>query len=80
MRTMSEQELRELREVYTPGSLVRLDADIEDPYHAPKAGTYGTVRCVDDIGQIHVSWHGGGSLALVPGVDKWTLVSSAPRT
>lgn len=37
-------------------------------------GTEGTVRFVDDAGQIHVDWDNGRSLALIPGKDKWSKI------
>lgn len=39
-------------------------------------GTEGTVRFVDDIGQIHVEWDNGRRLALIPGKDKWRRILS----
>ena len=38
-----------------------------------KAGSEGTIQGVDGIGQIHVSWDNGRSLALVPGVDVYKI-------
>jgi hypothetical protein len=37
---------------------------------APPAGCMGTVRMVDDIGTIHVSWDNGSSLGVVYGEDE----------
>ena len=47
-----------------------------DDAQAPKEGTLGYVRSVDDAGQIHVSWENGTSLALIPGQDDFEYVSN----
>lgn len=35
-----------------------------DDRYAPPAGTEGTVKYVDDIGQVHVDWDNGSGLAV----------------
>ena len=47
---------------------------MEDPYPI-ESGAKGTIRGVDGIGQIHVDWDNGRSLALVPGVDLYQIDS-----
>lgn len=47
---------------------------MDDP-QAPPVGTRGKVVFVDDAGQIHVKWDNGSSLALIPEVDKFKIVS-----
>ena len=42
-----------------------------DDTQAPPPGTEGTVRGVDDAGQIMVAWDTGSSLSLIPGVDSF---------
>ncbi|WBW49428.1 DUF4314 domain-containing protein [Peptoniphilus equinus] len=42
---------------------------------APPIGTKGTVRGVDDIGSIMVSWDNGSSLSVVYGEDFCRRVS-----
>lgn len=37
---------------------------MDDPFTTLTAGDEGTITHVDDIGQIHVSWDNGSSLAL----------------
>lgn len=39
-----------------------------------KSGDLGTVTDVDDMGQIHVKWDNGSSLALIPGEDSYSKV------
>lgn len=40
-----------------------------------KKGLLGTIKCVDDIGQIHVNWDNGSNLALVEMIDKYKILS-----
>lgn len=48
---------------------------MNDPYPV-EAGTQGTVRYTDDIGQIHVDWDNGRTLAISPEAgDKWKLLN-----
>ena len=42
---------------------------MDDPSPVP-SGTVGTVTCVDSIGQIHVNWDNGSTLALTE-IDKF---------
>lgn len=62
----------EARTKYPVGTIVVLD-HMGDP-QAPAPGTRGKVVFVDDIGQIHVKWATGSSLALIPGVDEFHVV------
>lgn len=61
-----------LRKMYPVGCKVELHF-MDDPF-APPSGTVGEVMFVDDIGQIHVKWSNGSSLALIPGVDSFSKV------
>ena len=56
-----------LRREYPVGCRVEL-LQMED-VQAPPIGTKGTVRGVDDIGSIMVSWNTGRSLSVVYGED-----------
>ena len=58
--------------MYPKGTRVELH-HMNDPF-APPSGTKGTVMFVDDIGQIHIKWNNGSSLALIPGVDNFSKV------
>ena len=72
MKTPSPQELEQLRKRYPTGTKIRLIA-MTDP-QAPPPGTLGKVQFVDDIGDIHVAWQNGSSLALIPGVDAFEVL------
>lgn len=45
-----------------------------DGAEVPAPGTCGTVTGVDDIGQIHVVWDTGSTLALLDGIDTWERI------
>ena len=58
-----------LRELYPVGARVELD-HMNDPYNTKLwPGCRGTVRCVDDMGTIHVEWDCGSRLGVVYGED-----------
>lgn len=63
-----------MQQAIKKGTTVRL-INMDDP-QAPPSGTLGTVIHVDDAGQIHVSWESGGSLALLPGIDRFEVVNT----
>ena len=63
------------KEMYPPGTRVELD-HMEDAFAPVPSGTRGTVFVVDSIGQIHMKWDNGRSLALVPGVDSFRKLTA----
>lgn len=68
MRTISERMVSIIKTMYPVGCRVVLER-MEDPWAHIKPGTKGTVKCVDDIGTIHVNWDNGSSLGIVYGED-----------
>ena len=70
----SRKEIERLRSLYREGARVELVS--MDDIQAPPVGTRGTVRFVDDIGSVHVSWDNGSSLALAYGVDSCWILST----
>lgn len=42
-----------------------------------KSGDEGTIEHIDDIGQIHVKWDNGSSLALIPEEDEYEVITEA---
>ena len=68
MKTISKETLTMLREKYPAGTRVEL-VHMDDPDTKLTAGDKGTVRCVDDMGTIHINWDCGSSLGVVYGVD-----------
>lgn len=65
----SEEKVNKLRECYKKGCRIEL-VYTDDPYTKLVPGDKGTVKCVDDAGQIHISWDNGSSLAMIPEIDK----------
>ena len=68
MKTISKETLEMLREKYPSGTRVEL-VHMDDPYTSLTTGDKGTVKHVDDMGTIHISWDCGSSLGVVYGVD-----------
>lgn len=66
------ETFRKLTPVGTRIQMVRMD----DPYHPVPAGTRGSVRYIDDAGQYHIDWDNGQTLACIPGVDQFRLLTA----
>ena len=64
----SKDLVEQLRKRYPAGTRVRLVS--MDDIQAPPVGTLGTVRGVDDAGDIMVSWDNGSELNVVYGVEE----------
>ena len=72
MRQPSREQIARMREQYLPGSKIILNHMGDDPHPIPP-GTEGELVYIDDAGQIGVNWSNGRSLALIPGVDDFTV-------
>lgn len=62
-----------IKQRYPKGTIVRL-GHMEGEAGMPP-GLTGTVSFVDDIGQIHVKWENGRTLALETDVDSFQVIS-----
>lgn len=71
---ISERMLQHLKEQYPSGCRVELLRMDGEPDMYP--GLKGTVKNVDDIGTIHVSWDNGHSLGVVYGEDSVKRIGS----
>lgn len=69
---ISRDQIQELKKEYPEGTRLRVD-NMQDPRPVP-AGTLGTVFHVDDLGQIHVRWDNGSTLALIQSIDRFEKV------
>lgn len=70
---LKREEIKKLKETYPEGTAVclfRMKGEEQMPF-----GLRGTVRLVDDIGQIHVSWENGSSLPINTEEDEFETVS-----
>ena len=74
MRIPTKSELEKLRKEFPKGCRIVLDE--MDDVQAPKPGSQGTCRGVDDAGNVLVSWDGGGSLNIAYGADTCHRVAS----
>ncbi|MDV5977111.1 DUF4314 domain-containing protein [Streptococcus canis] len=74
MRFPSRKVVEGLRKKYPVGSRVELVS--MDDIQAPPIGTKGTVRGVDDLGSVMVSWDNGSSLSLVYGDDHFRRIEN----
>lgn len=73
MKIIPKETLAMLREKYPIGTRVEL-VHMDDPYTSLTTGDKGTVRFIDDMGTIHISWDCGSSLGAVYGVDIITKI------
>ena len=64
----SKDLVEQLRKRYPAGTRVRLVS--MDDIQAPPVGTLGTVRGVDDAGDILVRWDNGSGLNVAFGIDE----------
>lgn len=74
MQFPNEQQLKSLRGRYPAGTMIRL-INMDDSFAPVPPGTIGEVTMVDDAGNIHMHWRNGRSLALIEGVDDFTVIS-----
>ena len=70
------RQAQRYKDSYPPGTRVML-LSMEDPWAPVPSGTRGTVEAVDDIGQLHMKWDNGRTLALVPGEDSFRKLTDA---
>ncbi len=70
MRSPSQETIQLLRDAFPAGCRVELDY-MNDPYNRKLTpGCKGTVRFVDDMGTIFVSWDCGSGLGVAYGEDR----------
>lgn len=74
MKLPNREIIEKLRKEYPIGTRVELIS--MDDIQAPPIGTKGTVRGVDDIGSVMVSWDNGSSLSLVYGEDHFRRIEN----
>ena len=75
----SRNQVEFIRQTYPPNTRILLQ-HMDDPYAPVPAGTRGTVKYVDDIGQIGVAWDNGRSLSLIPGMDTYRKLTQQELT
>ena len=78
-KSMSRGEIEYYRKQYPAGTRIKLNA-MDDPYNPVPPGTMGTVQSIDDVGNMHMQWDNGRTLALVIGHDSFSIVQPEPTT
>lgn len=68
-------KVKSLKGKYLPGTRLEL-LHMDDSYAPVPDGTRGTVRFVDDAGQIHMNWDGGRTLAVNMDVDDIRILTA----
>ena len=68
----SKEEVNYIKMRYPEGTRIRLNY-MKDSQAVP-SGTEGSVVMVDSIGQIHMKWDNGRTLALVPDEDSFSVI------
>jgi hypothetical protein len=68
-----------MREQYPPGTRIRL-TEMQDPYAPVPPGTEGALDHIDDACQFHMIWDNGRTLALIPGVDRFSIIPQPLQT
>lgn len=68
-----EKKVEMLRQRYPKGTRICLDSMENDPFPIP-SGSKGTVKCVDDAGNILMKWDSGRSLSLIFGEDRFHVI------
>ena len=69
----AERMAKVYKEMYPKGTRIEV-ISMEDPFAPIEPGAQGTVEFVDDIGQIHMKWDNGRTLALVPEEDQFRKI------
>lgn len=72
---ITKEELRKRKEEFKEGQRVEL-IDMNDSYRKMEKGLKGTVKFVDDIGTVHISWDNKSSLGAIYLVDKIKKISN----
>lgn len=68
------KDIEEARRLFYKGRKLKLLSVIDDPFTPKKAGDIFTVSYVDDVFNIHGSWEGGGSMAIIYGEDSFEIL------
>lgn len=68
----TQEQVKRIREQYPVGTRIELDG-MDNERDMP-LGLKGTIKYVDDAGQLGMVWDSGRSLSLIPGVDRFHII------
>ena len=68
----NKEKIDMLKEQYPPGTRIRLLR--MDDFQSPPINTIGTVKGVDDAGQILMAWDNSSSLSLILEADEFEVL------
>ena len=71
---MNREQIQRIKEAYPKGTRIEL-LSMYDPFAPIDSGEKGTVRCVDDMGTIHMQWDNGRTLGLIYGEDSFRKIA-----
>ena len=72
MKFPNKAYLEQLRKQYPIGTKLQMITMRNEKYPIPP-GTVGEVTHIDDMGNIHICWQNGSSLAIIPEVDSFRV-------
>ena len=72
MKFPNKAYLEQLRKQYPKGTKLQMITMRNEKYLVPP-GTVGEVTHIDDMGNIHICWQNGSSLAIIPEVDSFRV-------
>ena len=75
MKFPNKAYLEQLRKQYPKGTKLQMITMRNEKYPI-LPGTIGVVTRIDDIGNIHVRWQNGSSLAIIPEVDSFKVLEA----
>ena len=78
MNFPSQDEIATYRRWYPEGTRIEM-IHMEDPFSPIEAGTCGTVKFIDDAGQMHMRWDNGRTLAIIIGEDCFKVIKGVQR-
>ena len=70
---MNKEQIQMIKEAYPKGTRL-VCIFMSDPFSPIDSGEKGTVRCVDDMGTIHMQWDNGRTLGLIYGEDSFRKI------
>lgn len=76
MKFPNKKYNEQLRKKYPKGTKIQL-ISMRDEKYPVLPGTIGEVVHVDHLGNVHMKWQNGSSLALIPEVDSFKVVGAS---